>query len=389
MSNTNIIKIILKNEKIVKNKKILICSSVFKMKKAYKESNIYQKGVMTILKQLDKVYKKMGIVYRIYHDESIRDDKKWIRVIDEALKREYCELVEYTVPQFKDGVFHKGIFGMFMRFLPLFTGPKDWEIYECADIDNKIPLSLLQQFIKDKSIFYFKTTPCNYLIQHNRIPTLKTSRRIIGSTFMSKVQFDEKLFSDFIEDIYNKGPKYQYFVDNISKTTTPYFKNKYNLKEDKEHGMIYGVDEFFLNDVLLRYIIEHKIPYVYTILIDNYVSGLYDILEKNDNFKTLSGNKKKYYVNFCKKVLKNDYDDSKSVYENFKKIINTIQDINTMTGKNKTYNKKIIMYIKRSQNLLRQAFKDNTYEQYGIPPIIFDCINLERPIRRGDIIRPD
>lgn len=215
------------------------------MKKSYKTSNIYQKGVLNILKQLDKVYKKMGIVYRIYHDESIKGDKEWVYVIDEVLKRDYCELIEYTSPQFKDGTFHKGIFGMFMRFFPLFTGPKDWEIYECADIDNRIPLYLLKQFIKNKSVFYFKTAPCNYLIQHNRIPTLNTKLRIIGSTFMSKEQFDEKLFYNFIEDIYNKGPKYKYFVNNLSKTTDLYFIAKYNLEENKNHGMIYGVDEFF------------------------------------------------------------------------------------------------------------------------------------------------
>lgn len=147
---------------------------------------------------------------------------------------------------------------------------------------------------------------------------------------------------------------------------------------------------FFLNDVLLRYLLKNKISIIYSISIDNYTKGLYDILENNNEFKNLPKEKKEYYTNFCKKVLRDEYDDNKTIYENFKQILKTINDINTTVSKtDKKYYSKIIMYIKRSQNYLRKAFQDNTYKKYGIPIIIFECINLERPIKRGNIIKVD
>ena len=97
------ITITLKNiKKSRKKKNILLCSSAFKIKNAYSNASIYTNGLLKILKLLDTVHEKMGLVYRVYYDESIlTDNKNWENVISEIKKRNYCELTEYSCPQFK------------------------------------------------------------------------------------------------------------------------------------------------------------------------------------------------------------------------------------------------------------------------------------------------
>jgi len=369
------IKIFLEYTKRSENKKkILICSSIFKMKKSYDPSSKYTDGIYRVLKSLDKFYKKLDIVYRVYYDDSIsHSNKKWTNVLDEIKSRDYCELVKYDCPQFKDEKYHVGTFGTLVRFIPLFFGQKDWDMYICIDIDNTINKYIVKKLQSKKISFYFKTSPCGYLIPHAKIPGINLNFRMIASLIVSKRQFNKSLFCDFLYDIYTKGPLYKKFIEIIKKTQVDYFAKKYNINATEKHGMVYGIDEFFLNNILLKYIIKNKIKYAYSVFYDDYVKGLYEILLYNDNFKKISKEGKIFFTSLTKKVLQKDYNDKETLYDNFKKILKVL---------NNKRNKNNIKYLKSTQKELRKVFKNNTYKKYDIPEIITSCISANRPIER-------
>lgn len=395
MNNTNTFKnkditINLKHIKKSKKKKnILLCSSAFKIKSAYNNSNIYTNGLLQILKLLDNVHEKMGIVYRVYYDDSIKTgNKNWENVINEIKKRNYCELVEYSCPQFKLDSYHTGLFGTFARFFPLFYGKKDWNIYACTDIDIAPPLYTIKEFEKHKEPFYFKSKVCYYMIPHVQVKKIDTSLRIIGSSFMSKIKFDKNLLLDFLSNIYNKSNKYKHLLSKInSNKISPFLMKRYHINNNsKESGMMYGVDEYFLNDVLLRYIIDNKIDFLYSYNVDDYTRALSFILMYNDNFKNISNEQTTFFTNFLKKSLGTQYSDKNTLYKNYIKLISIIQLINSYkerTDKNKF--KIIINCITNSQKELLKVFKNETYQKYNIPEIILECISIVRPIMFGEI----
>ena len=357
-------------------KKYLICSSAFKMENSYTESDVYTNGLFNILKNFDTNPEKDNIVYRIYYDESIEksNDKNWIFILKEIKKRKYCELVRYNCPQFKVGIYHYGTFGTFIRYLPLFI-KKDWDIFACIDIDNKLPFYDIKKFKKSSNKFYFKSKPCYYLVPHNTISELKTSTRIVGSLVMSKIIFNEKLLLNFLNNIYKKEKDYLIFLNSLN---VPYIRGRVKFRYKVSNELPYGVDEFFLNNVILRYLIENNIKYSYIFKQDDYSRALSIILVNNKYFTDIPSNVENFYINFTKKILGKEYNLNKSLEENFKYLIDNTQGY--YNEKNVKKADKILNYISLSQFELLKVLKNKKYIEYNIPKNIYKCINLKRPI---------
>ena len=353
-------------KKVDFEKNILVCSSVFKLKDSYKDWSKYADGIRTILNQIDDEYVKnpdCGIVYRMYYDDSMGTEK----IIDEIKQKKYCELVKYNCEPYKSEGYHYGIFGTLMRFLPMFDSYKrDWNVYCCVDIDSPLPLANIFKFEKSSDQFFFKTKPCYYIRKHVNIEGMKTTDRIIASSIFSKIQFDSNIFFNFLTEFINREKPYQVFKKMLLESnyiTEDEFENRYN-KFEKDNGVVYGLDEFFINDYILRYVIDNNIKYMRIMNFDDYSRALSIIFINNNSMEGLSPDTSIFYTEFLKNILESRYNDEKSLRENFKYLLSE--------------NKK---YLFKSQQEILKAIENGDAEKYNIPSVITDCVKLKRPLK--------
>ena len=203
--------------KTVKGKdKNLLCTSFFRMKNSYKDSNIYMEGLENQLAFFDRFAGKYNITYRIYFDE---------------------------------------------RFLPMFqtNSQKDWKVYSSTDLDAEFDtdfLNRIQYFEKSKQQFFIKLPKCYHLkpwLQH--LPISKEySLTIIASGFSSKITFKKNILYDFLNNISHKAEEYQEFLENNTMNSKNFLENK------EKDAFIYGIDEYFLSKIILDVLKKNKTP---------------------------------------------------------------------------------------------------------------------------------
>lgn len=119
-------------------KKNLLCCSFFKMaSKSYKDLSIYVNGLKVLHDY--RVRETPGYYLRLFIDESICSDKE---IMAKLNKLDKLEMVLYSCPNFttrmenSDVVFHEGVFGMMVRFFPMYDFPNnDANIVLITDID--------------------------------------------------------------------------------------------------------------------------------------------------------------------------------------------------------------------------------------------------------------
>ena len=366
MDNT-LIKI--KEIKTVKGpKNILISSVAFKMKNSYKDSSIYTDGLLEQLKFLDSSNKKF--TYRLYFDQSIEKDKNWKVVLKEMKKRSYTELFKYECEILKDGDYHDGVFGTFMRFLPLFTenkNNKEWEVFMSTDVDFKIDNVCFEQMEKFKNSdekFFIKLPKCYHLkswISHLEMPK-KYSLVVLGGSFASKITFNKKLLLDFLINIIEEGKYFKNFIKYNDLASPSFLKNK---EHDK---FIYGMDEYFLIDVLLKDIRKRDIPILIYNWYIHYTGLLIQIKNLNNNFKDLNNEEINRWKKLLKTVLRRGYDDKKSLNRNYSKL----QYFGFCHENN--FN---MMICRNLAKEMRIIFAKNKQHLYGIPNDMRNCFNMK------------
>ena len=309
------------NYKITNKKYNIICISLFKMKHSYRNFKIYSDGVL----EIHKYYKKYfpNFILRIYYDKSVIDDnefKKLYKVLNENKQ----QLVFFDCPKFKlDKKYHRGIFGMFMRFIPYFSFKgNDVNVSTVMDAE---PLSLrkINLFLKYHSIHIYKFIKSNaYFLRQYRICfnmpwIIKQKDFVLGFYNASKYKFPIKLLTKFLnKDIYNIKKKYPHsYIKAI----------KYKKNNDSIYW--YGSDEFFLTNILKLYLDKHKIKYMTYIKISykNFLSVLQEGVFKN----TFNEKNKKIY-----------YKITKLINKKFNKNFNNVNNIIYYIGNNYDYTRK-------------------------------------------------
>ena len=95
---------------------ICISCSFFKMNNAYRKTTKY----LEYFNKWFPIIPKSSYV-RMYVDESILEDKDFIKLFNKNYKK--LEIVFFEFEDFKNGVYHDGTFGSIIRFLPLFNKP--------------------------------------------------------------------------------------------------------------------------------------------------------------------------------------------------------------------------------------------------------------------------
>jgi hypothetical protein len=217
----------------------IVSTVLFNMKSCYKNFNKYLYGIENWLKLIND---QLSTFYlRVYIDDSIiKNDKFYesIKKIDEKNKK--LQLVYFNCNKFKNGDYHKELFPTLIRFLPLFKYP-----------NNDTNYVLIRDLDVDKYNKNIKLLFSNYVEKFSKI---KKSSGII----MNLIGYEP----DHIKDVKNKWG-FNIMAPALStniKLSITILKNYINKldRNNKNNILKYGVDEIFLNDVLLDFYIPYK-----------------------------------------------------------------------------------------------------------------------------------
>lgn len=252
-------------------KKNIISISLFRMKEGgYKNFMIYLNGI----KILSEVSRKKNLDVRIFIDETIKNDE---RTMEYLKKYDNLTLILYKCPNFLIDKHHVGLFGTLVRFFPLFNFPNnDAKVVFLADADTKehyimylIELyELLKQNKASKKVHlayngrYFHVN-----ISSDKITNLSDNDKeelylpyCIAQKFFGTKRISKKPFVKFIK-------KMQLYMDD--KTRPQKILSDYIITPDKfkikcENNICFGIDEYFINKILFKYMLKKKIPFCYS-----------------------------------------------------------------------------------------------------------------------------
>ncbi len=205
------------------SKHVLSCS-IFKMTDMYRPFTQYEGDFKKFLGLRDDL---KGFETRVYVDDTTADIV--LRITKDI---EDVTVIKYDCPDFHEKNGHAGIFGMFMRFLPLFES--GLETVWITDIDiqpnflNKNFLKLMDQHKCDMMI--------ESMICYAERRQLNAKVPLIGIRLISKVTFPKQLLTNFLKRVIDGKENALIEVVNQTNVKKPY------------HGLMpYGIDESFLN----------------------------------------------------------------------------------------------------------------------------------------------
>jgi hypothetical protein len=281
-------------------KQNIVSSSFFKMDTGgYKSFTIYTDGLLNLSKLVRLLLPSFRI--RLFIDNSIYLDKNLMKMIN---KIDNIDCVLYKCPNFIDikdnNEYHLGPFGTFMRYMPMFdfqnNDAGDVIIYDIdiPDISSDSPDYLRLNYYNTLKNIYpnLKDT---YLaiwgrLFHNNIKNkfIHNGKYIVPYVIASKIinfkKIPNKIFVDFLTELYTTNVKYI----------------NYKISKKEEHtkcskNICFGVDEYFINNVVIYYLINNKM----SILITYSYSIFQPFYFATENIK----NKSKYnqYINFLLK----------------------------------------------------------------------------------------
>ena len=261
-------------------KKNLLCCSFFKMaSKSYKDLSIYVNGLKVLHDY--RVRETPGYYLRLFIDESIYSDKE---IMAKLNKLDKLEMVLYSCPNFttrmenSNVVFHEGVFGMMVRFFPMYDFPNnDANIVLITDIDisskeriytfdliDTIKKNIEPSVYNNIEFYKFGNISKNikygfdYIYQQTNQPTNNKLLPMMYSISQSTVSF-KRIPSEVIVNFINKVKQ-----SEPTKEYSYYYRVKKDFmaptKFDYDSNFIYGTDEYYFNYTLSNYMYEHNRP---------------------------------------------------------------------------------------------------------------------------------
>ena len=309
------------------------------MNKPYKNDIKYVNGIYNMLKYYRN--NKPEFKFRIYYDDSVlKKDNKWQDMFNMLLQQNDIDLIKYEFKQFKESpVFHDNVFGMMVRFIPLFNFDKTNEIIVVSDIDfgsgddviKNISSSindnaLINKLNKDNTVMFVLYGYDSYISKHrlridNLIKNYNLYLRAVSPSCYYVYKYKKEIFLDFLDCVYNNCSTYQEWISttfkHINCNTTLAPKEISMCKSYityKKSVFIFGLDEFFLNYYLMGTLARDKIPmYVHTRLPTptDYNYLIYELYKENKLNENYIRKMKKY-------ILQNEYKND--IKENFNTI---------------------------------------------------------------------
>ena len=295
------------------NKKNIISASFFKIQGGgYTSFDKYLNGIFLLNQFVIKEFPDFEL--RLFIDQTISDDK----VIFEKLKKNKIKLISFECSSFLTSSFHRGIFGMIVRFFPMFNFENnDAKNIIISDIDfsNSIKeyfFTLRDKInffeknnIKDLHSYFYGTLRDISIIRGNKIIPF-----IISPLQINYKRIDSNVLIQYINN-------YKQYKTKILKT---YEHATNKIKKSNDEYIFYGWDEYFINNNYIDHLISDKISfsitYSYFITIN-----LYYINKKTHTFKS---SEITILENFYRSILKNS---KKFTFKNINESFNYVDNL--------------------------------------------------------------
>jgi hypothetical protein len=340
------------------SKAIILSCCLFKLDNMYKDITLYTDGLKKLIEFIGNLNKtdKLDIHIFIYYDNSIDNDDKFIQIKNLSKTLNYIKLCKYHCPSFIKNDMHRGTFGMFIRFLPLFEKQYEHNLKNIIDVDNT----------HNTLHFYFKyilpkVNASNYncvIYQrigyewkyNNQYKNKYIDGMCYASIFIKNMYLPLKLLTDFLIKLRDNDKTLIKIIEKVTQV-----KDNIDISDDKRFNktdnFMYGVDELFINNNVLNYIINHKTGPTHTNKIGIvYIGDRFNLYGKSMiNWKTSNKLQVNSYLKLMlgKAFIYNDPNNKK----NISKLINnlTYHNVNTLDQYNNYVN-----YIKKYYNVSKE-----------------------------------
>lgn len=276
------------NYKPTNNKINVVSTSLFKMTDGYKDFSKYINGLDNIINNLlERLSNNFKLL--LFVDNSILQEPEIINKITKY-SREKIIIINYECPRFIKNNKHIELFGTLIRFLPFFKFENNFTSHViCVDADTNSKDDI-DKLVESYNIFL--KTNVEYLYRsnlfYNLFSTWATDEPILAGKQICKRKFPLHILTNFLNCVLDKSCAY---YDNI--------KEKINFKTYELFP--YGIDEYFLDYILLEYLKNNNVPYG-VILSYNLVTPLMYLYRTVYN-KELSKEKKRYIKKHIKDII--------------------------------------------------------------------------------------
>jgi hypothetical protein len=219
----------------IKSRHVMTCC-LFTMEGAYRDFRQYVGDFKKFLSLTDHLTQ---FELRVYTDDTAKDI-----ALEAAGDNPRVSVLHYNCPEFREGKGHVGIFGMFVRFLPMF---EDLDTVWCSDIDISrtfTDVSLLNKMVENNCDVLISTFVCYEVKAWARINS------IVASKFIIRRQFPRALLTRFLNMLADGR-----LSDKIDRI------NAYNISHYSSrpaNRVPYGTDELFLNTYIYNHIMSHN-----------------------------------------------------------------------------------------------------------------------------------
>lgn len=376
----------------------LISSSLFILKNMYKSTKEYYNGLKLLIKNYRnflpnyyfRLYYDDSVVVPMHKEENINDEVRnlWIPLIESMKDNKYIQLIKFDAIDFKKDNYHDGLLGTVVRFIPMLDLEENKNIniviVSDIDIDNYTMKNFqdVLHFMKaNNSLFHYNSVNCYpSLPRFDEISDEEIKLfpyPIMAGTIVSKIKFPASIFGDFMLCMKH--------LDNPKCLPIKNFilgerNSIYRLMDiNTENNFVYGIDEFILMKYFSKYITQNKITYSVNVKYDidraTYMWYLNNIHNKPDN--EIKPNVKQ----LLKILLEDEYDNSKSVDENY-----NILD-NILYNKKITSKSKLFAIREKLNNLSKEMIKNKNYKDYGFRWRDVNCMSSSHnPVERERIV---
>ena len=261
---------------------VIICLSIFKLDDMYRNITIYLDGLKRIITAVKKFNLEDNKKYHIilYYDHSVEKDIEFNKIVDNIQtdinnNLSCVTLCKYKCPQFITNNLHRGLFGTFMRFYPLFNKQFENNLKIIADVDQEdieilYYLKYIPETILKTNHKFVILQPIGYEFIYKNLFTNKyLNGTALATCYSRNYTFPLEYLENFLYNLLGNNKNYIKISKIISELIK--VKNKDNIplqKKEKYKDLnvfSYGIDELFLNLYFIDYIISKisKIGIIY------------------------------------------------------------------------------------------------------------------------------
>lgn len=234
------------------------------------KKNSFFKHITFNMKLIMNNYFPDNYYYRIYYDDSIQKDEKFIALIDTLKNNHKYQIIKYKCPgalNTKTDTGHINLFGTMLRFHPLFDKESpNIEAVAIMDADNIYTRHWVKNIVE-----FVKNDKYNLMTYQGILESpfyksdLKNNDKIdqelnrlffrAGMTCMKKKAFNYDIWDKYFNQMYDQ----QDFMNQVRYLDFKKYASFPESTEQSFYSFEYGMDEIFLNFILKKMLKEGKL----------------------------------------------------------------------------------------------------------------------------------